>query len=63
MSPRIYCLVSGAVFFLVAAAHLVRALLSLPFEVGGLVLPPWVSWVAASGAAAFSAWGFRSSGR
>ncbi|MDH3283179.1 MAG: hypothetical protein OEQ13_00420 [Acidobacteriota bacterium] len=63
MSPKTYCMVSGAVFFIVAAAHLVRALLSLPFEIGNLELAPWVSWVGAVTAGALSAWGFHSAGR
>ena len=46
MSTRTYLLVSGALFTIVALAHLWRIVLALPVLIGGYDLPMWASWVA-----------------
>ena len=52
--------VSGVVFALIALAQLMRAILRLPVQVGGLMIPVWVSFVAAGVTGALAIWAFRS---
>jgi hypothetical protein len=55
-----YILVSGVIFGLVAAAHIVRALGGVPVHLGTSEIPIWASWVAAVVAGALCVWAFRS---
>ena len=63
MSDRGYCMVSAAVFSVVAVAHLLRSLGGWPLVLGTWPAPVGVSWLAAAAAAALAAWGFRCAGR
>lgn len=45
MSIRQYCIVSGALFTVVSAAHLLRLVLALPVQVDEFIVPLQVSWV------------------
>jgi len=58
MNSKTYCAVSGAVFAVVALAHLVRAFEQWPVAIAGWNLPLEISWLAVIGAGALSAWAF-----
>lgn len=58
-----YCRASAAVFTLVSAAHLLRALMNWPAQVGDWSFSAAVSWVAFAVAGALAAWGFRAAAR
>ena len=58
MNSRTYCAVSGAVFAVVALAHLLRALQQWPIAIAGWNAPLALSWLAAVGAGALSVWAF-----
>lgn len=55
-----YIVVSGVIFGVVAGAHVVRALVSIPVQLGTVAVPVWVSWVGAVIAGALCVWAFRS---
>ena len=59
MATKPYFVVSALIFGLVAILHLLRSLNHWVFQIGPLILPPWLSWVGIFVAAALSAWGFR----
>jgi hypothetical protein len=59
MPHRSYLLVSGAVFAVVAALHLLRVVNGWNFVIGPWDLPMWVSWLGASGPGLLAAWAFR----
>ena len=60
MNGSSYRNVSGSVFGLIAAGHLVRAVLQMPAQLGSTVIPVWISWIGAVAAGALCAWAFRS---
>lgn len=55
-----YVVVSGAIFGLVAVAHVVRALGQVPVHLGSSEIPIWASWVATIVAGGLCVWAFRS---
>jgi hypothetical protein len=57
--PR-YEHVSGTAFSLVAVAQLLRAVLALPAQVGGVAIPVWLSFVAFAVTGGLAIWAFRS---
>ncbi len=57
--PR-YENVSGVVFALIALAQLMRAILRLPVQVGGLMIPVWFSFIAAGITCGLAIWAFQS---
>lgn len=59
MRHRPYCLVSGAVFSLVALLHAGRLAYGWAFVIGPWSLPVAASWVGAPAAAALALWAFR----
>lgn len=59
MGHRGYCLVSGALFALVALAHLLRIVNGLSIQVDGVAVPMMVSWIGVLVPAALAAWAFR----
>ena len=59
MTRRAYCLISAAIFAIVALVHVLRAANHWVFQVGPLALPPWASWLGAMVAAGLSIWGMR----
>jgi hypothetical protein len=63
MSFRPYLWVSGSIFGVVAALHLLRLVNGWPFQVGPWVLPAALSWVALSVASGLCVWAFRLSAR
>jgi len=58
--PGKYVVVSGAIFGLVAVAHVVRALYQWPVQIGGLDVPVWGSWVGMVVAGGLCVWAFQS---
>ena len=63
MSCRTYLYVSGTIFGVVAAFHVLRLLNGWPFQVGPLVLPVTQSWAGAAVATGLCLWAFRLSAR
>ena len=59
MEYKKYCLVSGALFFLVAAAHLLRIVLAAPVQIGEYAVPMGPSWIGLIVPAALAIWAFR----
>lgn len=59
MKHKKYCMVSGTLFALVALAHLLRVLYSMPVQVDDYAIPMWVSWVATAVPGALAFWAFR----
>jgi hypothetical protein len=46
MDLKRYLMMAGAIFVLVALAHLVRAVMDWPIVIAGWIVPIWLSWVA-----------------
>jgi hypothetical protein len=59
MSSKAYFVVSGTIFGLVAAAHLVRVVYQVPVHVGDWAFPMWASWGGFVVAGALCVWAFR----
>ncbi len=59
MNSKPYLLVSGALFALVALAHLTRVLNGWPLEAGPWSIPAWASICGTIGPGFLSAWAFR----
>ncbi len=59
MGHREYSIVSGSLFALVAAVHLLRIVYGVPVDVGGYAVPMAVSWFGFIVPAALSAWALR----
>jgi hypothetical protein len=58
MAKKVYVLVSGIIFGLVAIAHAVRLLNHLSIQIGGFFVPMCVSWLGVLAAAALCIWAF-----
>ncbi|HUO01273.1 MAG TPA: hypothetical protein VMU31_00730 [Rhizomicrobium sp.] len=63
MDTKGYLRLAGAIFALVALAHLVRAVLNWPIVIAGWIVPIWLSWVAFLVAAVLSWFGWNLSKR
>lgn len=59
MSARVYLVVSGMIFGVVALLHLVRLVNQWVFRVGPWSLPLWMSWTGTLVAAALCLWALR----
>lgn len=59
MAYRLYCVLSGILFSLVALAHLFRILYSLPVLVDAYNVPMVFSWVGFVVPAVLAVWAFR----
>jgi hypothetical protein len=59
MRHKDYCVVSGVLFSLVALAHLLRLLYSLPVQIGDVAVPMLVSLIGFAVPAALAVWAFR----
>jgi hypothetical protein len=59
VSQNNYCFVSGVLFSLVAAAHLLRIVFGLPVQVDAYAVPMLVSWVGFVVPALLAFWAFR----
>ena len=58
MGRKLYFMICGAVFAVVAAAQLTRLILGWEVEIAGWTAPHWVSIPGAIVPGALSAWGF-----
>jgi len=59
MKERLYLLISGSVFALVALFHLIRSIYQWSLQVGALGVPLWPSWFVIIAAGILSIWAFR----
>lgn len=59
MGHQSYCAVSGALFTLVALAHLLRIVYGMSIQVDDYVVPMTVSWVGLLVPAGLAFWAFR----
>ena len=57
LDQKRYLTVAGAIFALVALAHLVRAVMDWPIVITGWIVPIWLSWLAFVIAAALGYFG------
>ena len=60
---RRYALVSGTFLAIVAAAHLVRAVMRWPIVIADITVPLWCSVVATIFTAGLAVWAFREAER
>ncbi len=60
MDKQSYLRVAGAIFALVALAHLLRAVMDWPILIAGWMVPIWLSWLAFVVAGALSWFGLSS---
>jgi len=56
MSRKSYLLLSGIIFLVVAALHLLRLVTSETVTVGSTAVPLWISWLGFPVAAALGLW-------
>ena len=59
MGHKKYCLVSGAIFSLVALAHLLRIVNGMSIRVNDYAIPMWVSWIGLIVTAGLAFWSFQ----
>ena len=59
MSRKLYLIISGTIFGLVALLHLARVVFHWQAQVGAWVVPFWLSWGGLVGAGILSIWAFR----
>ena len=59
MNNTNYCLVSGALFILVAIAHLLRIVYDMSIQVDEVMVPMLFSWIGLVVPAALAVWAFR----
>lgn len=63
MNARPYLIVSGSVFFAAGLLHLLRLVCGWQAQIGGWLVPGWVSYVGCPIAWALSGWAFALSRR
>ena len=56
---RAYLRISGALFGLIALAHLLRLFRHWPVDFAGYLVPQWASWLGLLLAGGLSLWAFR----
>lgn len=56
---RPYLQISGALFGLIALAHLLRIIRHWPIDLAGLIVPLWASWLGLVVAGGLSIWALR----
>jgi uncharacterized membrane protein YhaH (DUF805 family) len=59
MNRNTYLAVTATLFLVMAIVHLLRIILGWHVEIGGLIIPFWVSWLAVLVAGALAYFGFR----
>jgi hypothetical protein len=59
MGYRNYCIISGALFLMVAVAHLLRIIYAMPVQVDNIAIPLTASWIGLIVTAALAAWAVR----
>jgi hypothetical protein len=63
MDRKQFSFVAGAIFAVVALAHLLRIYMGWMVMIGDWMAPIWLSWIAVIGAGALSYSGLRSASR
>ena len=58
MSNKLYVIISGTIFFLVAMLHLLRLIYHWPIVVGTWTVPHWVSYVGFPAASGYCVWAY-----
>lgn len=58
MNLRLYCFISGALFSIVAFAHLARLVFGWEIYVDNTMVPMWVSWAGLVIPGLFALWAF-----
>jgi hypothetical protein len=61
MTPRIFCLITAAVFLLIALGHALRLFFGWHVTVESVAVPVWISWIGLAVATYLAYQGFRSS--
>jgi len=56
---RAYMQISGALFGIIALAHLLRLMRHWPIDLAGYMVPLWVSWLGLLLAGVLSIWALR----
>ena len=59
MRKKTYYFVSGTLFILVAIAHLIRLIFSMPIYINEILVPMWVSVFGCLVPALLAVWAFR----
>jgi hypothetical protein len=59
MGYRNDCIISGALFLMVAVAHLLRIIYAMPVQVDNIAIPLTASWIGLIVTAALAAWAVR----
>ena len=59
MDQQNYDILTGSLFLIVAALHLLRIIFGWPAVIGGLDIPLWASWLALIVSGALAYFGFR----
>jgi hypothetical protein len=57
-SDKVYLVLSGTIFLLVAMLHLLRLIYQWPIVVGTWTVPYWVSYVGFAVASAYCVWAY-----
>ena len=63
MSTKLYLVLSGTIFGIVALLHLLRLMLGWSAVFDGWAVPMWISWCGLLGASALSCFAFRLASR
>ena len=45
MTPRIFCLITAALFLLIALGHALRLLFGWHVTIESVAVPVWISWI------------------
>ncbi|MBI3575920.1 MAG: hypothetical protein HY083_09760 [Gammaproteobacteria bacterium] len=58
MKPKIYLMVSGTLFALVALLHLLRIVFNWQAVIGSWTVPMWLSWIGLAVTVTFCTWAY-----
>lgn len=59
MAKKAYLAVTGSIFALIAAVHLLRLAYQWPVQIDTWTIPTWLSWFGMLVAGVLSVWAFR----
>lgn len=59
MGTKLYMTISGGIFGVVAAVHIMRLIYHWPVHVAEFAIPYWLSWLGVGLAGSLSVWAFR----
>ena len=59
MNHKVYCVISGIIFIVVAVSHAGRVVYGWHVQVEDVFIPMWVSWIGVLIPAVLSSWAFR----